>query len=60
MPQPEQQPADTSDPDAAIVAQVLADCGGNMEAALLLLANLYRNARQGMSAGMLRLPPAQR
>ena len=52
MPDPDQ-----SNPEAAIVAQVLADCGGNKDAALLLLAHLLRNARQGMSAGMLRLPP---
>jgi len=54
------QPVNAPGPDEARVAQALADCGGNKDAALLLLAFLLRNAQQGMSAGMLRLPSAQR
>ncbi|SMF92342.1 hypothetical protein SAMN02982917_0568 [Azospirillum oryzae] len=42
------------------VQQALDACGGNKDAALLLLALLLTKARGGLSAGMLRLPPANR
>jgi hypothetical protein len=42
------------------VQQALAECGGNKDAALLLLALLLTKARGGLSAGMLRLPPTDR
>lgn len=42
------------------VAQALTDCNGDKDAALLLLAHLLNNALRGISAGMLRLPPAGR
>ncbi|WP_376957748.1 hypothetical protein ABNQ39_11505 [Azospirillum sp. A26] len=40
--------------------QALADCGGDKDAAILLLALLLTKARGGLSAGLLRLPPADR
>ncbi|GAA4247548.1 hypothetical protein GBZ26_11255 [Azospirillum formosense] len=52
MPEPPLQP------DAQQVAdKALADCGGERDAALLLLAHLLINARRGMSPGFLRLGP---
>ena len=42
------------------VQQALADCGDDKDAALLLLALLLTKARGGLSAGLLRLPPADR
>lgn len=51
-------PPDAASPAEARVAQALADCDGDKDAALLLLAHLLVNAQRGMSAGMLRLPPA--
>lgn len=38
--------------------RVLADCAGNKDAAILLLALLLEAALTGTSPGMLRLPPA--
>lgn len=42
------------------VQQALAACDGNRDAALLLLAHFLTVARGGLSAGLLRLPPADR
>jgi len=39
--------------------KALADCGGNAEAALLLLALLLEAALRGTCAGHLRLPPSR-
>lgn len=41
----------------ARVGKALADCDGDKDAALLLLAHLLESALPGVSAGMLRLPP---
>lgn len=43
----------------AHVARVLADCNGDKDAALLLLAHLLINALRAASAGHLRLPPSR-
>lgn len=40
--------------------KALADCGGNTQAALLLLALLLEAALRGTTAGHLRLPPPSR
>lgn len=40
--------------------KALAECGGNAQAALLLLALLLEAALRGTSAGHLRLPPPSR
>ncbi|MGF7178189.1 hypothetical protein [Azospirillum doebereinerae] len=42
------------------VTRTLADCEGNRDAALLVLAHSLINARRGLSAGLLRLLPADR
>lgn len=50
----------TNDTEATVqahAARALVDCGGDKDAALLLLAHLLVNALRGSSAGMLRLPP---
>ena len=41
-------------------AKALADCGGDRDAALLLLATLLEAALIGTSAGLLRLSPPPR
>ncbi|MBP2233498.1 hypothetical protein J2847_006839 [Azospirillum agricola] len=51
---------DATDPAELEVERALADCDGNKDAALLLLAHLLVNAKRGLSAGHLRLPPADR
>lgn len=51
---------DSPSPAEQEVQQALDACGGNAHAALLLLAHLLCNARRGLSAGLLRLPPADR
>ncbi|MDR6770390.1 hypothetical protein [Azospirillum sp. BE72] len=51
---------DNPTPAEQEVQQALDACGGNRDAALLLLAHLFVNAQRGLSAGLLRLPPADR
>ena len=43
-----------------LAAQAIADCGGDRDAALLLLAHLLVNARRGLSPGFLRLGQTER
>ena len=48
-------------PDPRRIAdKALEDCGGDRDAALLLLAHLLVNARRGVSPGFLRLGPQGR
>ncbi|CBS87023.1 hypothetical protein [Azospirillum lipoferum] len=46
---------DSSSPAEQEVQQALAACGGDRDAALLLLAHLFCNARRAICGGFLRL-----
>ncbi|OYD80932.1 hypothetical protein CHT98_28450 (plasmid) [Azospirillum brasilense] len=52
MPEPPLQPNAQQ-----VAAQALADCGGDRDAAILLLAHLLIQTRRGMCPGFLRLGP---